>query len=126
VAEPDDDVWLTLATALTAEGFEVGRTGTYKETLAAIEGDADPDVILLEPRMGEGDETASLERVAALSVERGIRLVLTSNWLHAPAVARKYGLELLPMPFRLEEFEEAVQRATERCLWQPGRTAPSV
>jgi len=124
VAEPDDDVWLTLETALTAEGFEVERTHGYRETLEAIEGDAWPDVILLEPRMGPGDESVLLEKVAAASTGRGIRLILTSNWLHAPMIARKYGLELLPMPFRIEEFHGAVKRATERCLWQPPQERP--
>jgi len=124
VAEPNDDMWVLVRLVLVEEGhYELERTRTYPDTLAALER-GNPDVILVEPRMTGGDPTELLDRIASEAKRRGKELVLMSEWDHAPMIAERHGLILLRRPFSLDEFLDAVRRAAERCSLEIGRPSP--
>src|SRR5882757_2603302 len=98
VVEDDSGIRELLSDVFESEGYHFVLAGNAAETRAAIAGDPDIDVLIVDVRLPRGDSGLVLAQEAAA---RGLPVILTSGDRAQFETLAKSGYRHIAKPFRL-------------------------
>ncbi len=104
--EGDEDLALSLASALTGAGFAVDRAGTAREALEKLER-ALPEVLVAGPLLPDGNALAVIERLRLRPEAQEVPAVVLAG-------PRPLLVEWIAEPFEKQRLARAVRRAVRR------------